>query len=85
MRSLSINRENGVVIAIMVDHVDDLLWASTSDIGDPVRRMLHMFEIKETKTRNFRFCGREYFQHDDYCISITCKDNIERIDPSISV
>ena len=81
MRSLYFYRENGVVIAIMAIHVDDILWASISESDDPVRWMLNMFEIKEAKTRSVRYCGREYFQYDDKSINITCKSNIECIAP----
>ena len=37
--------------------------------------------MREQNQDSFRFCGKEVVQHDDYSITVTAKDNTEKIRP----
>ena len=37
--------------------------------------------MRERNEAPFRFCGKEVVQHEDYSITVTAKDNTEKIRP----
>ncbi len=43
--------------------------------------ILNTFAVRERQVAPFRFCGKEVVQHDDYSITVTAKDNTEKIRP----
>ena len=43
------------------------------------QKMMEEFTTGEVGEKNFRFCGKEVVQEDDYSIKVTAKDNIEKI------
>ena len=70
---------DGVVGPLVATHVDDLIWAATErcdDIFNEVRRHLTFGTEEE---RNFRFCGIEIAQQDDYGIKVTCEQSTKRL------
>ena len=68
-------------MVMMGSHVDDVMWAADSKYESMVKEFLGNFVIKHQKEGNFRFCGREYEQLEDFSIRITCQDNTEKILP----
>ena len=43
--------------------------------------LFQQFELNHVEEGDFRFCGREYSQGENFGIYITCKNNIEKILP----
>ena len=39
----------------------------------------NIFELNKIEEGDFRFCGREYSQADDYSVYVTCKNNNDMI------
>ena len=66
---------------MMGTHVDDAMWAADPEYEYMVKNFLANFVIKREQVGDFRFCGREYLQEEDYSIRITCLDNTEKILP----
>ena len=81
MKSIYSYRVDGEVVLILAVHVDDILYAARPEYDYMVEELLANFEIKETKVGQFRFCGREYTQGDDFSIKVTAKDNTEKTLP----
>ena len=81
MRSLYSYSIDGKIMVILAAHVDDLLYACVDRFQYLIDELLAQFEVKETKEGNFRFCGREYEQSDDFSIRVTCRDNTEKTLP----
>ena len=81
MKSLYSYSLDGEIQVAVGAHVDDLLYASTEAYKGIMEELLAQFEIKETKEGDFRFCGRDYHQGDDFSIKVTCRDNTEKILP----
>ena len=74
---------NGKVEALLVTHVDDLLWAVTPEYAKHVEVILREFEINESKRKknDFRFCGKQVTRLTNGDIFVSCKDGIECIGP----
>ncbi len=66
---------------MLATHVDDMLWATKPGYEHMIQQLLDRYTLKSVETKAFGFCGREVTQHDDYSITVTCKDNIEKIEP----
>ena len=81
MRSLYAFSRDGKIEVLLAAHVDDLLYVSTPEFQHLVGDLLQKFEVKETQEGNFRFCGRDYTQLDDFSVKITCKDTTEKVLP----
>ena len=43
--------------------------------------ILGTFSVRERNEAPFRFCGKEVVQHEDFSITVTAKDNTEKIRP----
>ena len=69
-------------MVIVASHVDDLLYAARPGYEWIVGSLLKSFEVKETKEGKFRFCGREFVQHDDFSIKVPTKGNTETTKPA---
>ena len=50
-----------------------------------LQRLLDRFKIGRVEKDKFRFCGREYIQHEDGTIEINCRDNTRAIRPIIEI
>ena len=48
-----------------------------------IDKILKAFVVNEKKveSKEFRFCGKEIRQHEDYSIEVTCTDSTEQINP----
>ena len=63
-------------------HVDDIMWASQPEYEYVLtEKVFKHFELNGIVEKEFRFCGRDYVQDDDYNVTITCKHNTEKILP----
>ena len=81
MLSLYTYHVDGRIMIMMGTHVDDAMWAADPEYEYMVKNFLANFVIKREQVGDFRFCGREYLQEEDYSIRITCLDNTEKILP----
>jgi hypothetical protein len=46
-----------------------------------MQKILDAFDVREEQEGSFRFCGKEVVQDDEYNITVTAKDNTEKIRP----
>jgi len=46
-----------------------------------MKRSLETFDVRELNENEFRFCGKEVVQAEDFSITVTVKDNTEKIRP----
>ena len=46
-----------------------------------MKAILDAFNVREQNATSFRFCGKEVTQHEDFSITVTAKDNTEKIRP----
>jgi len=69
------------IVGMMTSNVDDLLFGVTGQAEKAMKKVLEGFNVREAQERNFRFCGKEVVQNDDYSIRVTAKDNTEKIRP----
>ena len=74
---LTLRKEAG----IMSPNVDDLLYGSLPEAENMMKDILETFAVREHNEGDFRFCGKEVKQHDDFSITVTAKDNTEKIRP----
>ena len=65
----------------MSSNVDDLLYGLKPEAEHVFAELLAHFQVGSDQVSEFRFCGKEVKQHSDFGISITCKDNTEKIKP----
>ena len=74
-------RDNGKIVGVMSSNVDDLLYGSLPEFEGAMNSILDTFKVRERNEAPFRFCGKEVVQHEDYSITVTAKDNTEKIRP----
>jgi len=75
-------RDKGGRIALMAGaHVDDIMWAAVPEYERIMTDLFKHFELNQIEEGNFRFCGREYSQSEDFSVYVTCKNNTEKILP----
>jgi hypothetical protein len=74
-------RHMGRIVGTMSSNVDDLLYGSLPEYEQVMNNILDEFSVKEKNATRFRFCGKEVVQHDDMSITVTAKDNTEKIRP----
>ena len=74
-------RANGKIVSVLSSNVDDLLYGYLDEHAAPVKRILDTFKVREENEMKFRFCGKEVLQHEDFSISISARDNTEKIKP----
>jgi hypothetical protein len=82
-KALYVLEKDNDVKALMVTHVDDLCWAIKPGYEEWINNILNEFVVNEKKieTGNFRFCGKEIKQLEDFSIQVTCQDSTEQIGP----
>ena len=73
--------KDGKIIGVMSSNVDDLLYGSLPEAENMMKDILETFAVREHNEGEFRFCGKEVKQHDDFSITVTAKDNTEKIRP----
>ena len=65
--------ENGELDAMLCTHVDDLLKV--------IQEILGKFSVGKTEEGSFRYCGRQFTQHDDFTVEIDAEENTRGIKP----
>ena len=65
----------------MNTNVDDLLYGYHPTGDCCVKEILKHFSIGKEEIANFRYCGKEITQYEDFSIKVTAKDNTEKIKP----
>ena len=74
-------RHEGKIVGTMSSNVDDLLYGSLPEHENVMNKILDTFSVRERNIAPFRFCGKEVQQSEDYSITVTAKDNTEKIRP----
>ena len=74
-------RKEGKIIGVMSSNVDDLLYGSLPEAENMMKDILETFAVQEHNEGEFRFCGKEVKPNDDFSITVTAKDNTEKIRP----
>ena len=74
-------REKGKIVSALSSNVDDLLYGSLPGYEKAIQKILDTFDVKVQNEGEFRFCGKEFKQNSDYSITVTAKDNTEKIRP----
>ena len=59
---------------ILITHVNDLCWTVKPEYEDRVDKILKSFAVRKVEGGNFRFCGEEIEQDQEFTIRVTCKD-----------
>ena len=57
------------------------MWAADPKYEYLITNLFEHFQLNQIEEGNFRFCGREYTQHEDFSVYVTCKNNTEKILP----
>ena len=74
--------QEGTLQILAGAHVDDVFWAANPEYEYiMIDDLLGNFKLNGIKEHDFRFCGREYTQSEDYSAYVTCKNNTEKILP----
>ena len=73
--------DKGKIVAVLSSNVDDLLHGEKKEYEGAMQRILKAFSVREENEDEFRFCGKEVVQHADFSITVTAKDNTEKIRP----
>jgi hypothetical protein len=80
MRALYYFQVDGDIKCMLATHVDDMIWGAKEGFEYLIDELLAKFSLKKVEQGNFRFCGREVRQDDDFTIHVTCKDNAEKVE-----
>ena len=63
-------------------HVDDIMWAAKPEFEFVItEKLFSHFQLNHIHENKFRFCGRDYEQDSEGTVTITCRNNIEKILP----
>ena len=76
----SLSNDKNEITCMIGTHVDDILWAADDESQKIIDSVLAEFDIREVKSGDFRYCGLEVVQDQDYTVHVTAKDNIENIE-----
>ena len=77
----SLRDTDNKIAGVMYSNVDDLLHGNLPGHGTQMKEILDTFSVRERNEAPFRFCGKEVVQHEDFSITVTAKDNVEKIRP----
>jgi len=77
----SLRDTDNKLVGVMSSNVDDLLYGNLPGHEKQMNDILDTFSVRERNEAPFRFCGKEVVQHEDYSITVTAKDNVEKIRP----
>lgn len=72
--------QNGRPDGLLCSHVDDLLWAGTSEMDALMDRVQERFTFGSKDVDNFRFCGRKVETTEDH-ISIASPESLAKVKP----
>ena len=64
---------------LIASHVDDLVWACEESAQWVIDDIIKTFKCGEVDKRNFRNCGKEISQADDFSITVKCSDTTRNI------
>ena len=70
----ALHNSEGRLIALLCTHVDDLLWAAEPEAEPIIEQLLGEFSCGKIERREFRYCGKEIKQADDFSITVTCRE-----------
>ena len=74
-------RDNDKIVGVLCTNVDDLLYGNLPGHEEAMNKILNTFSVRERNEAPLRFCGKEVVQDDDFSITVTAKDNCEKIRP----
>lgn len=66
-------------MAMFTRSVDDLLYGVLPQGGAVLQRILDILQLGMVESQNFRLCGKEYIQDDEHNVTVTARENTERI------
>ena len=66
---------------MIATHVDDLLYCYLAEGKKTIEGILKRFTIGKTESGRFRYCGRQFVQHEDYSVSISTSENCKTVKP----
>ena len=69
------------IIPVMSSNVVDFLYGYLPEGAEAMNSVLQQFLVGKEDHGNFRFCGKEFRQDEDFGIHVTAKDNNERVQP----
>ena len=75
----ALHNKEGRLIALLCTHVDDPIWAAEPEAEPIIEQLLNQFSCGKVERREFRYCGKEIFQVDDYAITVTCKETTLKV------
>ena len=67
----SITNKDGKVVCLLGTHVDDILWANFPEVDHIITSVLAKFQCGDPEMKNFRYCGKEVVQYEDFTIDVT--------------
>ena len=73
--------DDGNVLALCGTHVDDLIWACKPEADALLQKVIDTFTCGDVEEGDFRYCGKEVHQDDDFTITVTCRDTTMKIEP----
>ena len=73
--------DNEQIVSVMSSNVDDLLYGSLEGYEYAMEEILDTFSVRERNVAPFRFCGKEVVQDETLSITLTARDNTEKIRP----
>ena len=77
----TLRNEAKEIVAVLSSNVDDLLYGFMPEAEGALVNILKEFSVGKEEMNEFRFCGKEIVQHEDFGIRVTAKDNTEKIAP----
>ena len=71
---------DGVVLALIAIHVDDILWANESELDSLFESIFDQLVLGKQQQKEFRFCGVEVKQNKDFSIVVTCEQTTRKLE-----
>ena len=68
---------------VLATHVDDLIWAVFEGLESVMKEVAEYLTFGKMEEMNFRFCGREVTQSEEFTIKITCRDTTLKLNPIV--
>ena len=75
----ALHNSEGRLIALLCTHVYDLLWAAEPEAEPIIEQLLGEFSCGKIERREFRYCGKEIKQADDFSITVTCRETTLKV------
>jgi hypothetical protein len=74
-------KHNGRLVGMPISHVDDLRWAVDPKHGTSITKLLARVPVGKVEEGEFRVCGKEIIQRDDYSIEVRCEHTTNKLQP----